>query len=358
MTARRLARFPRYTAGALALVLGFVVAPSPVRAADTPQDWLQRMVASSGQVSFRGTLVHMCGGKVDVVSVVHRVEDGRVTERVRSLDIDGREIIRKQDEVMCILPDKQTVMVDAGLAPASHSDPLLSPASSFATVNQTNYRLQMLGREHVAGQATEVIAIRPTDDLRFGYRLWLERETAMPLRYELISETGDAMEQTLFTEIQFDERIARAEVEPTIAMDTFVWQRNDARVASGAGTEDPVPSTRWRVADLPTGFRLKMAETASDESGMEHLVYTDGLAVVSVFIENEAAVAEDERRPGMSPMGAVNAYINMVDGYLVTAVGGVPMRDGRAHGIVRRGRAALIAVGLSRRQYPAPGRAR
>ena len=163
-------------------------------AGDTPRAWLERMVSSSGQTNFRGTLVHMCSGKVDVVSIVHRVENGRVTERVKAIDADGREIIRSPDEVMCIMPDQEIVMVGPRNSMGQHADALLAPMPSFANVNPANYRLQMLGQEHVAGQLTEVIAIRPTDNFRFGYRLWLDRERAMPLKYELIGENGKALE--------------------------------------------------------------------------------------------------------------------------------------------------------------------
>jgi sigma-E factor negative regulatory protein RseB len=301
-------------------------------AADGPQQWLERMVGASGQVSFRGTLVHMCGGKVDVVEIVHRVEAGRVTERVRALDLDGREIIRNPEEVMCIMPDEQTVMVESGNAGGSHVDALLAPAPSFANIDQSNYRLQMLGRERVAGQPTEVIAIRPTDDLRYGYRLWLDRRRALPLKYELIGEDGAALEQTLFTEIEYVDDIRHAEVQPTIAMDNFVWQQGGQRRVGGATDApraDAVAVTGWQARELPPGFALMAAESRSADgaAGMDHLVYSDGLASVSVFIE--ADVDEAERTPGMSAVGAMNAYTTTVGEMLITAVGDVPMRTVR-----------------------------
>jgi len=300
-------------------------------ASDSPREWLDRMVSASGQVSFRGTLVHMCGGKVDVVNIVHRVEDGRVTERVKALDADGREIIRNPDEVMCILPDQETVMVDARQGVDRHVEALLTPPTSFASVDGAIYRLQMLGQEHVAGQSTEVIAIRSTDDYRYGYRLWLDRERAMALKYELIAADGATLEQTLFTEIEFSDRIAQSEVQPTVAMENFVWQRSgggtagEAVVPANAASGSPATGT-WHATEMPAGFELVTAETRSDEGGvahLEHLVYSDGLASVSVFIE--ANVDEAERQPGRSEMGAMNAYTTMVDGFLVTAVGAVPM---------------------------------
>lgn len=298
-------------------------------AADSPRDWLERMVSASGQFGFRGTLVHMCGGKVDVVRIVHRVENGRITERVTALDADGREIIRNADKVMCIMPDEETVMVDTGRAADQHVDTLLSPMSSFANVNPVNYRLQLLEREHVAGQSTEVIAIRPTDNFRYGYRLWLDSERAMPLKYELIGEDGNAMEQTLFTEIEFSDRIEPHEVEPSVAMDSFVWQRTGSRSGAPPAKSANVTPGRWHATEMPAGFALMAVESQStgDGSDMEHLVYTDGLASVSVFIE--ADVDDAERRPGMSEMGAMNAYTTTADGFLITAVGDVPMRTVR-----------------------------
>ena len=56
---------------------------------------------------------------------------------------------------------------------------------------------------------------------------------------------------------------------------------------------------------------------------MEHLVYSDGLATVSVFVEK----IDPNTKPGMeglSNMGAVHAYVMRADGHQVTTVGEVP----------------------------------
>ncbi|MGI9342673.1 MAG: MucB/RseB C-terminal domain-containing protein [Gammaproteobacteria bacterium] len=316
----------------LAVVLASVTLPAialAAVAAETPSGWLERMVESAGQTNFRGTVVHMCGGKVDVVNIVRRVENGNVTERVKALDADGREIIRNADEVMCIMPDRETVTVDSRGGESDHADILLSPASSFARVNGANYRVQTLGEQRVAGRKTEVIAIRPTDDLRYGYRLWLDHEYAMPLKYELIGSDGDVLEQTLFTEIEILDHIAEAEVEPTILAQNFAWQRTEVRAAKSADaapSADENSSSKWQVAELPAGFVQTAAEIRSvaDSAPMTHLVYSDGLASVSVFIEKDVGV--EESQPGASHMGAVNGYTTVVDDWLVTAVGGVPVR--------------------------------
>jgi sigma-E factor negative regulatory protein RseB len=79
------------------------------------------------------------------------------------------------------------------------------------------------------------------------------------------------------------------------------------------------------VGWLPAGFAMSDRATDPAAAGrmpVEHLVYTDGLASVSVFIEH--LDAQGERLEGLSRMGAVNAYGTMVAGFQVTAVGEVP----------------------------------
>jgi len=290
-----------------------------VLADDDARALLERMVSEGGHVSFRGTMVHMCGGKVDVISVVHRYEKGGVTERVKTLDGDGREIIRKPGESMCIMPDQKLVMVGDG--GERHTDRLLAPVPNFASANPANYRISMLGEAHVAGQVAKIVAINPADEYRYGYRLWLHRDHAMALKYELIARDGSALEQTLFTEIEFPEHIRGSDVEPTIVTDGYTWEHVDAVTESDAQTRT---GQGWGATDMPAGFDLVRAESLPAVTGtMEHLVYSDGLAAVSVFVE--AGVDEAEQSQGRSELGAVNAYTTLVDGHLVTAVGDVPM---------------------------------
>jgi len=56
---------------------------------------------------------------------------------------------------------------------------------------------------------------------------------------------------------------------------------------------------------------------------VEHLVYSDGLAAVSVFIEKTDRPAGVGSK-GPSRMGAIHAYSKVMDGEQVTVVGEVP----------------------------------
>ena len=53
-----------------------------------------------------------------------------------------------------------------------------------------------------------------------------------------------------------------------------------------------------------------------------HMVYSDGLASVSVFVEKPDP--DENPRKGASQIGAANAFSLLVEEHLVTAIGEVP----------------------------------
>ena len=77
---------------------------------------------------------------------------------------------------------------------------------------------------------------------------------------------------------------------------------------------------------MPKGFRLSAyiaRQAVMRKRPVEHLVYTDGLAAVSVFVER-LGEGDKSFMLGPSRMGAVNALGSRVDGYQVMTVGEVP----------------------------------
>jgi sigma-E factor negative regulatory protein RseB len=69
-----------------------------------------------------------------------------------------------------------------------------------------------------------------------------------------------------------------------------------------------------------------LRRVSSASSGfVEHLVYSDGLAAVSVFVERQG-VENGEFMLGTHRMGAMHAYGVVSDGHRITVIGEVPAR--------------------------------
>ncbi|MGI9331240.1 MAG: MucB/RseB C-terminal domain-containing protein [Gammaproteobacteria bacterium] len=304
----------------LAFLLALFLLALPV-SAEVPRDWLMRMADSVEGLNYEGTLVHMHGGEADILGIVHRVQDGQVSERITAMDGAGREIIRNNDQVTCILPDQMAVHTEPRDNRDRSQSPLQGRLPSIETLDEGLYTLSLVGSESVAGRAARILVVQPMDGYRYGYRLWLDDATGMPLKTQLREASGGVLEQLLFTEIRMPASIADDKLQPSLDTTGFKQMRG---VAVESGKE--MPTAAWRASDLPSGFALltvKSKYAPGAEMPTEQLVYSDGLAWVSVFIE--ASVAEDPAG-GLSTMGAANAFTTSRDGHLVTAVGEVPVR--------------------------------
>jgi len=293
-------------------------------ARDDPRDWLERMGSALESLNYEGTLVQLQGTDASVMRVVHRVENGVSTERVSAMDEVGREIIRRGEEVICILPDQQAVMVDTRGEDQDGTSPLRKQFASGVRFDDRYYRLAIASGGRLVGRDTHVVTVRPTDSYRYGYRVWLDRATAMPLKVQIASEDGAVVEQLLFSDISLPERIPASAVAPSVTIDSFTWRRSP--MPSKPGPTPAVGPPGWVVDSLPPGFSLRAlpSERQHPVETLEHLVYSDGVASVSVFIE--AGVAAVEQGEGPSRMGSANAYTTVLGGNLITAVGEVPAR--------------------------------
>jgi sigma-E factor negative regulatory protein RseB len=315
---------PCAAVGALALAL-----PQRSLSADDARDWLEKMNRALATRNYDGTFFHLSEGRVETMRIVHRVKAGRVTERLLSLDGSGREFVRNNDELTCYLPDQRTVLVEA----RQDRGPFLGSLPQFGADVNEFYRIESLPASRVLGRAARVIAVTPKDQFRFGYRLWLDENSAMPLKTQLCDARGQVIEQILFARLELPESIPDSDLTPAVHTEGMRWVRQ----GPSHDTAPPALSA-YRASDLPPGFRLTVAGAQTLGGATvpaTHLVYSDGLATVSVFVEaqpdrkaagNAASSAQSDLPPmqGLARVGSGFAFSTVVQGHQVTAVGEVP----------------------------------
>jgi sigma-E factor negative regulatory protein RseB len=288
-------------------------------AADTEQsarDWLEKMANAVQSLNYDGTFVYRTGDRIESMRIIHRAGPDDERERMVSLTGAPREVLRDSEKVVCILPDSQSVVV-AKSRPRRVALRTFDPEEGFAAY----YRLSSRSGERVAGRETMMVTVDAVDEFRYGFRLWLDRVTGLLLKSELIGEANQALEQIMYTGIKLPAQIPDELLEPAISGEGFTWYRDDPAIT----TSEPESNDEWSVGWLPAGF--EMSDRVYNPPGVsrmpvEHLVYSDGLASLSVFIERLDTAAE--RLEGRSSMGAMNAYGSVIDSFQVTVVGEVP----------------------------------
>ena len=303
-----------------AVLIACVGTVGVARAGTDAYGWLMKIDQAARTRNFDGIFVYQHGDKLETMRIVHRVDNGRVMERLVSLNGVPREIIRTDREVQCFLPDENSVVVEHRKAEANGFPSILPQQLSEL---KNNYTIELGRSGRVAGRDSQLIVIRPKDGYRYGYELWADKVTGLLLRADLVDMTGKAVEQFMFTQIQPDAPIALADLRPHFANKNSIWHRandDDEIVSSSPG---------WAPAQLPAGFKLStriMRKMPTRKQPVEHLVYSDGLAAVSIFVERLPARTEGAK-PAVSAanhVGAVNAFVKVVDNHQITVVGEVP----------------------------------
>jgi len=292
--------------------------PAAVIAADNEmvEVWLQKMHKAAYSLNYTGKFVYQQGKQLSLMKIIHAVDDKEVFERLISLDGIGREIIRSKGVVTCILPDSKSVVVEKA-RPLQHFPPKF-PMKISHLKNQ--YRFMLDKKEMVAGRNAQKIVIVPGDAYRYGHKLWIDSETGLLLKTHLVDERGELLEQFMFTEIQFMQTIPEHLLKPRVVGDTYTWHE-----VEGTANDDGDSESGWVAKQLPVGFNSDMnrSHQMPNKKLVRHLVFSDGLASVSIFIERTQK--HTTNLMGSSRMGAVNAFGRRIDDYYVTAVGEVPI---------------------------------
>ncbi|MET0065472.1 MAG: MucB/RseB C-terminal domain-containing protein [Candidatus Thiodiazotropha sp.] len=281
----------------------------------TAKQWLERMMTAVQKLNYQGTFVYLHDNQLEIMKIAHAVEGDRVRESLVSLNGTPREVIRDDESVTCVMPETNEVSIDRR-----------SPSSKFLNILpedlqqlEDHYTFRKAGQTRMTDRAAQVVMIMPNDRLRYGYRFYLDIESGLPLKSDLMNERAEPVEQTLFTELQ----IGVAEINDIHKRESLYTYRLKSHEGESVDLTQP-SSSRWHFTRLPPGFHLSMQHLLHDaakESPIEQYVFSDGLGSLSVFVEPET---RDEAFSGVSRLGAVNAWGGQVQGFQVTAVGEVP----------------------------------
>jgi sigma-E factor negative regulatory protein RseB len=269
------------------------------------------MSAADRSSNYVGTFVLRKSDKMMTMHVVHGVDDRGIWESMESLNGEARKIVRHNHEVISIYPDRKLVTVSKmGDKPGLH--PTL-PENLEKLANY--YSINQLGEDRIAGRETSVLNVQPKDDYRYGYKYWLDNETRVLLKCDLLDEKGEIVEQMMYTSFNNHSDVP-ASAFNIPDLDGFTRQSLDRNSEKQA-------DIGWRATNMPQGFMLtKSSIRGGGDNESLHLMYSDGLASVSVFIEKGAN--SPHRLVGASRMGALNAFGKEVDGTQITVMGEVP----------------------------------
>ena len=305
-------------------------------------DMLQRMSGADQEHSYQGIFILRKSDNLSTLKVTHGKDENGVWESLEALNGEPRKVVRRNDKVVSVYPDRELVTIRH----YSTRQPLHPQLPENIEQLELFYSINQLPDDRIANYPALVVDLIPNDELRYGYRYWVDKNTGLLLRCDLVAEDGSVVEQMMFTSLEY---LPQA---PASAFDLKQYEHYDQQLLDGpAADASHSAPLQWVINTLPKGFVLTQstmrytqsslaenAESHAESQGQTaemsakpdllHLVYSDGLASVSVFIEKKQN--SQKHLQGAATMGAVNAFGNSVEDYFVTVVGEVPEKTVRS----------------------------
>lgn len=286
------------------------------------RDWIEKMSSAMQNLNYTGTFVYIHDNEVETMKIFHSKLDGVEHERLVSLNGEAREIIRNADSVICIWPGSKSVIV-------SKSQPR-TPFPQFDLEQlaklELNYGFRKSGYARVAGRDAKIIDIAPLDNYRYGYRLWVDAKTFLLLRSTMSDSDGNVAEQVMFTDVKYPKQIPLEMFNASISGKEHKWL---ADISMTIPAEPRISADIPGIDEmaLPSGFELvsdNITPVAGTNFMVRRLMYSDGLASLSVFVADANDKSSGGILHGASSMGAVHAYGVQHNKWHATVVGEVP----------------------------------
>ena len=256
---------------------------------------LNKMNDAQQQLEYTGRLVFIKDGEPSILSIEQKIENG----------------IRK--ETIVPLDEKE------GYASEETSALSLNSFAPITSAMQDVYSFDLGEKDQVAGRPCQIIIARPKDRKRYLQKYCVDLEKNILLEYSLTNLERKPVERFMFTDFKV----------------TNQYTGNTAPVPVSLAGEKPAPKegenhhSKWGFNSLPVGFRrvkLSVKETTQSENKPqeeEHLIVTDGLSSVSIFIAKDGGKKIGSKNSVMNS-GALNILTRFQGEYTITLVGEVP----------------------------------
>ncbi len=286
---------------------------------------LQKAAVAARSLSYEGIFVYQTGQQVKSVQITH-IFNGK-NEFSRNVVLDGspREVLSQGGDLVIYNPHNEKIIIEKRRG--QNMFPAVLPVNLDSI--KDNYLLRTGSLERVADRSAKILYLEPKDGLRYSYKFWIDNEYGLLLKSVMFNKRGEVMESISFNQISLLNSVDLNWFKPKIDHNKKYEMEDEQVVLADSNIQD-----EWYIKGLPAGYR-KVEQIVRMVHGksypVTHVVFSDGLASVSLFIEPAPKVGKtkDDKvklkpRTVLTTAGNTSFYACMNNGYLVTVVGEVP----------------------------------
>lgn len=287
------------------------------------QALLKKIQVAAQRLNYSGTFIYQQANEVRSSRITHIHSGKNEIEKLEVLDGKPREYIRNNEDVACYVPEAKTVLLEKRLT--RDVFPAILAANPADLADHYVIRMDESGR--VAGHDCQAVIMEPRDKLRYGYRFCADTSTGLLLKAQTFDDKSNLVEQISFTQIEIG-NIDHNRVKPSFT-NISGWHVENSIVSQShlsGWTMLPPPGfhkiqeVKRLISDTQAAGAAASQHTVPTPREVSQIVFTDGLAAISVFIEPNV----QNRREGSMQQGALNIVSRRQGDYWLTVVGEVP----------------------------------
>lgn len=270
------------------------------------------------ELSYEGTLLTRQGELSQSNRLQHFSHSTGEYELLERLEGEPAKWIRHDDQIQCVLPERKLILSE------SRKTSLAFPRMIGNTETLSNlsgfYSISELPTERVAGRHVQVLQLQPKDDLRYEYRLFVDKEKKLLLKTQSFDQSDTMLEQVSFTEINFN---MDSKSPPKLLEVGPGWRESVSKVQPVAEGHLAyyLPESFHGFRRLQSLCRVRQEVSGGDRE-VHQSIYSDGLSSISVFVQE---ISPGTNMPSV-PMshGAVTSLSEVQGDHMVTVLGEVP----------------------------------
>lgn len=248
-------------------------------ASDKPAEaLLHQMSEASQNLSYELAYILIKKNSIEPLLYRHANKDDLQYAHLVYLSGPVREVIKRGSEVSYIEPGIEPFTIEAGEMVA----PVMPMLGSDIEHLHRYYDYVQVGRAREAGTPSQVIRIVPKDGLRYSYVMWIDEQSKLPLRADLVDRDGEVLEQFRTISYSVNQQIAEL-------MSGLKEVQLPAVLSLPKGAVD---QSNWKVSWVPEGFEpneLNRYRLGLTEQMVESQLFSDGLFSFSVYVSEKDA---------------------------------------------------------------------
>ncbi|SMB79810.1 sigma E regulatory protein, MucB/RseB [Pasteurella testudinis DSM 23072] len=281
---------------------------------DTLLNTLQQMAQAWRDDNYDIAFIQILPTQVNSYQYRHVFANQRHYAQLSTLDGGQQEIVQRDNVISYYSNSYQPFSIKG----AYILDNI--PGVVYADYQQLQHHYDFIdaGKARIADRIAQVIRLLPKDDFRYQYVLWLDEQTHLLLRSDMLDRNSELLEQFRVIAVQQDTALQ----QETQKLTTLLDQLNLPPLINVQGDEVAAETT-WRLAWLPPGFKSVKHERYQTEIGaLESVMFSDGLFSFSLYINENI---EENLGEHYWQQAGNTIYSETLNNREITLIGQIPL---------------------------------